>query len=48
MDATADHDENQRKLDRRLKSICITIEISILILLSVYERPILFSLYIAI
>ena len=25
-DVTADHDENQRKLDRRLKSICITIE----------------------
>ena len=30
MDATADQNETQRKLDRRLKSISLTIEISIL------------------
>ena len=46
IDATADHDENQRKLDRRLKSICITIEISILsIVVGIWASYTIFTLY---
>ena len=46
MDGNADHNENQRKLDRCLKSICITIEMSILcIVVGIWASYTIFTLY---
>ena len=46
MDATADQNETQRKLDRRLKSISLTIEISILcIVVGIWASYTIFTLY---